>query len=129
MLTSTALRSDTFIFRYDPNNSFESMMEEFWQAVDGKFFSDESNVIRSNSLAALSDSMNEHRLQIFALLVKKQPNNLEELAQLLGKDYDLIQQEAKILAGMGLIKLEGTKPIALYRRVIFDFPMIETTQS
>ncbi|CAG8789392.1 30542_t:CDS:1, partial [Racocetra persica] len=63
---------------------------------------------------------------------------------LLQKDYALVRREARILEGMGLIKLEKiiketpnqqgskikfseVKPIALYKRIIFDFPILEET--
>ena len=86
--------------------------------------------------------MTKNRLQLFATLVEKKPANLTELAHLLRKDYTLVRREARILEGMGLIKLEKVrkeaqnnygsgikfnevKPIALYKRIVFDFPIQE----
>jgi predicted transcriptional regulator len=86
--------------------------------------------------------MNKNRLRLFATIVEKNPTNLTELAYLLQKDYTLVRREARILAGMGLIKLEPVskqaqnnhgsrikfkevKPIALYKRIAFDFPIRE----
>ncbi|CAG8441135.1 9188_t:CDS:2, partial [Cetraspora pellucida] len=102
----------------------------------------EPHIVRSNSIEALSSNMTKNRLLIFATLVEKKPANLTELAHLLQKDYALVRREARILEGMGLIKLEkvsketpnqqGTKvkfseikPVALYKRIIFDFPILE----
>lgn len=56
------------------------------------------------------------------------------MAQLLQKDYALVWRNIRILEGMGLIKLvrkprvklnDEVKPIALYKRIIFDFPARE----
>ena len=136
------LKSKVFIFRYDPDSSFEGMFEEFWIAVDGKLSSIEPHVVRSNSLEALSTNMTKNRLRLFAALVERRPTNLTELAHFLQKDYALVRRDARILEGMGLIKLEKVgkeahnkqgskvkfsevKPVPLYKRIIFDFPVAE----
>lgn len=133
-------KSKVFIFRYDPENSFESMFKEFWNAVDGKECSVEPHVVRSNSIEVLSTSMNQNRLSLFATLVKKKPANLTELASLLQKDYSVVRRDVRILEGMGIIRLEKlvkgannsrggsisfreVKPVALYERIVFDFPV------
>lgn len=135
-------KNEVFIFRYDPHSSFESMFEEFWQAVDGKLEVVEPHIVRSNSIEALSTNMTKNRLRLFATLVEKKPGNLTELAHLLQKDYTLVRRDARILEGIGLIKLEKVtreaqnghgsgirfkevKPIALYKRIVFDFPIQE----
>src|SRR5438132_3642662 len=99
-------KNEVFIFRYDPHSSFESLFEEFWEAVDGKIEAVEPHIVRSNSIEALSTNMTKNRLRLFATLVEKKPANLTELAHLLQKDYALVRRDARILEGMGLIKLE-----------------------
>jgi predicted transcriptional regulator len=86
--------------------------------------------------------MTKNRLRLFAAVVEKKPTNLTELAHLLQKDYTLVRRDARILEGIGLIKLEKVvkeahngqgsgikfnevKPIALYKRIVFDFPIEE----
>ena len=86
--------------------------------------------------------MTKNRLRLFATLVEKKPTNLTELANLLQKDYALVRRDARILEGMGLIRLEKVskearnkqgstvkfneiKPVPLYQRIIFDFPVFE----
>ncbi len=86
--------------------------------------------------------MTKNRLRLFATLVEKKPTNLTELAHLLQKDYTMVRRDAHILEGMGIIKLEkvtkeaqnnhgsGVKfkevrPVALYKRIVFDFPIQE----
>ena len=108
----------------------------------GKLSSIEPHVVRSNSLEALSTNMTKNRLRLFATLVERRPTNLTELAHLLQKDYALVRRDARILEGMGLIKLEKVgkeahnkqgskvkfsevKPVPLYKRIIFDFPVAE----
>ncbi|CAG8582446.1 17558_t:CDS:2 [Racocetra persica] len=109
---------------------------------NGKIESVEPHIVRSNSIEAFSTNMTKNRLLIFATLVEKKPTNLTELAHLLQKDYALVRRETRILEGMGLIKLEKVsketpnqqgskikfseiKPIALYKRIIFDFPILK----
>jgi predicted transcriptional regulator len=102
----------------------------------------EPHIVLSNSIEALSTNMTKNRLRLFATVVEKKPTNLTELAHLLQKDYTLVRRDARILEGMGLIKLEKitkesqnsqgskvkfkeVKPIALYKRIVFDFPIQE----
>lgn len=130
----TDKKGDIFVFRYDPTSSFEGMFEEFWEAVDGKKQSIEPHVVRSNSIEALATNMTKNRLQVFQAVVEKKPVNIEELATLLNKNYTMVRRDIHILEGMGIIKLERTerekgyktiKPIALYKRIVFDFPIQE----
>jgi len=138
----TDKKSEIFIFRYDPDSSFESMFKEFWEAVDGKKQSVEPHIVRSNSIEALTTNMTRNRLNLFATLVKNRPASLTELARLLQKDYTVVRRDAHILEGMGIIKLERLvkeahnpkggsisfkeiKPIPLYKRIVFDFPILE----
>ena len=129
----TDKKSEIFIFRYDPHSSFEEMFKEFWEAVDGKKQqSVEPHIVRSNSIEALSTNMTKNRLQVFQAVIEKNPVNIEELANLLNKNYSMVRRDIHILEGMGIIKLERTekekgyktiKPIALYKRIVFDFPI------
>jgi predicted transcriptional regulator len=140
-MTKNEIKNDIFIFRYDPNSSFEGMFEEFWEAVDGKLSKVEPNIVRSNSIEALTGNMTKNRLRMFQVLVEQKPANLSELATLLQKDYAMVRTDVKILEGMGIIKLEKleknarngngvainykeVKPIALYKRIVFDFPIL-----
>lgn len=140
-------KNEVFIFRYDPTSSFEGLFEDFWAAVDDKLESVEPHIVRSNSIEALSSNMTKNRLQLFATIVEKKPANLTELAHLLQRDYALVRREARILEGIGLIKLKKAakeaqndygngvirfkevKPIALYKRIVFDFPVSEGTRT
>ena len=108
------------------------MFEEFWEAVDGKKQSIEPHIVRSNSIEALSTNMTKNRLRMFEVIVEKNPVNIEDLASLLQKHYTWVRREVHILEGMGIIKLERTekekgyktiKPIALFKRIVFDFPI------
>ena len=128
----TDKKSNIFVFRYDPYSSFEGMFEEFWEAVDGKRKSIEPHIVRSNSIEALSTNMTKNRLQLFSVIVEKEPANIEELSTLSHKHYNMVRREVHVLEGMGIIKLERTekekgyktiKPVALYKRIVFDFPI------
>ena len=139
-------KNEVFIFRYDPHSSLDRMFAEFWEAVDGKRETVEPHIVRSNSIEALSTNMTKNRLRLFATIVEKKPTNLTELAHLLQRDYTLVRREARILEGIGLIKLERmgkevsnangssvrfkeVRPIALYQRIVFDFPIQEEAAS
>lgn len=142
-MTKNEIKNDIFIFRYDPNSSFEGMFEEFWEVVDGKLSKAEPNIVRSNSIEALTGNMTKNRLRMFQVLVEQKPANLSELASLLQKDYTMVRTDVKILEGMGIIKLEKLeknarsgsggadinykeiRPIALYKRIVWDFPILE----
>lgn len=128
----TDKKSEIFIFRYDPTSSFEGMFKEFWDAVDGKKQLVEPHIVRSNSIEALATNMTKNRLRIFEVIAEKNPVNIESLANLLQRHYTWVRREVHILEGMGIIKLERTekekgyktiKPIALYKRIVFDFPI------
>jgi predicted transcriptional regulator len=78
--------------------------------------------------------MTKNRLQVFQTVVEKKPINIEELSILLNKNYTMVRRDIHILEGMGIVKLERTekekgyktiKPIALYKRIVFDFPIQE----
>ena len=81
------MTTKTFTFKYDPQSSFDRTFVDFWDAVDGKLYSVEPDVISSNSIEVLSTNINANRLELFATLVKKKPANLMELARLLRRNY------------------------------------------
>ena len=118
------MKTKTFTFKYDPFLTPERMFTDFWQAVDGKKCLVKPHEISSPHIEVLLDSINKNRWEIFNALVAKKPNSLTELAKLLNKDYGNVWRDARILEGMGIIKLkkEGqeVKPIALYDRIVFD---------
>jgi predicted transcriptional regulator len=100
--------------------------------VDGKKQLVEPHIVRSNSIEALATNMTKNRLRIFEVIAEKNPVNIESLANLLQRHYTWVRREVHILEGMGIIKLERTekekgyktiKPIALYKRIVFDFPI------
>ena len=108
--------------------------------MDGKKQSIEPHIVRSNSIEALSTNMTKNRLQLFSVIVEKKPANIEELANLSHKHYNIVRREVHVLEGMGIIKLERlakkavngqgssvsfkeVQPIALYKRIVFDFPI------
>lgn len=130
----TDKKNEIFVFRYDPNSSFEGMFEEFWEAVDGKNQSVEPHIVRSNNIEVLATNMTKTRLKVFEAIVKEKPANVETLANFLHKNYTLVRRDVHILEAMGVIKLERTekekgyktiKPIPLYKRIVFDFPIQE----
>ena len=116
----------TFIFKYDSESSIERMFTNFRQAVKGELKLVESNIVRSNSIEALLHGVTKERLELFSVLVEKRPDDLKQLADYLGRDYQSVYQDAKILAKWGIIQLEGeNEKIKLqtpYKKIVLEFP-------
>ena len=116
------MKNKTFIFKYDPESSMERLFTDLKQAWQGKLKSVEPHVIRSNSIKALLQGLTEERLELFSVLAKEKPDNLEQLANCLHRDYAEVKKDSKILAAWGVIELQGEKPIALYEKITLEFP-------
>jgi predicted transcriptional regulator len=62
------------------------------------------------------------------VLRTKQPNNIQELAQLLHRDYANVWRDCQVLANCRIIKLKKLekeiKPVALYEQIVIDFPVL-----
>ena len=119
---SVKTENKTFIFKYDPESSMERLFTDLQQAWQGKLKVVEPNIVCSNSIKALLQGLTEERLELFSVLAKKNPNNLEQLANYLHRDYAEVKKDSEILASWGVIELQGEKPIALYDRITLEFP-------
>ncbi|CAI2164792.1 1556_t:CDS:2 [Funneliformis geosporum] len=91
------------------------------------------NILKSNSLEVVYHCTALSRWEIFTCLIEKKPHNLTELTSLLNKDYANVWKDVQALQGLEIIKLKKVgkeiRPIALYDRLVFDFPVIPTTLS
>jgi predicted transcriptional regulator len=92
------MKAKTFIFKYDPESSIEKMFTGLQQAWQGQLKSVETNIIRSSSIKALLHGLTEERLELFSVLAKKKPANLEQLANHLNRDYQAVKKDSEILA-------------------------------
>lgn len=123
------MNNKTFTFKYDPSISLGGTFVRMNEVVrTGKpHIQKDCSIV--NSIEAIYRSMTKSRLELFQCLVDKQPTSLYQLAQLLKRDYAGVWRDAKVLAGTGIIELkeegEKLKPIALYDRIVFDFPVKE----
>jgi len=97
-ILSVKTENKTFIFKYDPESSMERLFTDLQQAWQGKLKVVEPNFIRSNSIKALLQGLTEERLELFSVLAKKNPNNLEQLANCLHRDYAEVKKDSEILA-------------------------------
>ena len=108
------------------------LFKGFWEVVDtGKKSIQPKNLMVVDSIETAYKVMTESRMEIFYVLTENNPANISQLANLLNKDYANVWRDCQVLAGIGLIKLqkvfqtkrpEQIKPVALYQRIIFDFP-------
>ena len=64
------------------------MFEGFWETVDtGKKHIQPKNIMIVNKLDTIYRVASQARLNILTCLVEEKPNNIQELAQLLQRDY------------------------------------------
>ena len=127
------MKTKTFIFKYDPTSSPKRMFERFWETVDtGKKHIQPKNVVVANRLSTIYRVASQARLDILSCLVESRPNNIQELAQLLQRDYANVWRDCQALNSLRVIKLkkEGKeiKPIALYEKIIIEFPIMDISR-
>lgn len=125
------MNNKTFIFKYDPQITLEGMFSDFWKATKGKLRLSKPHEISSPHIKAILTSINKEQWEMFDALVKKKPNSLTELAELVNRNSNDILKDADILESMGIIKLEKKgseiRPVALYDRIAFDFGFQESS--
>lgn len=122
-----------FIFKYDPTSSPQRMFDRFWESVDaGKKYIQPKNIIVANKLETIYRIASQTRLDLLACLVKNQPANLQELAQLLRRDYANVWRDCQALNSLRIIKLKKAgreiRPTALYEKIIIEFPMVDISK-
>jgi predicted transcriptional regulator len=85
-------------------------------------------VVIVNKLDTIYRVANPARLDILTCLVEKKPNNIQELVQLLQRDYANVWRDVQALNSLRVIKLkkEGKeiKPIALYEKITIELPIV-----
>src|SRR6185312_11034375 len=114
-----------FIFKYEPQASVKEMFTNLEESIKtGKRHIQPKNVSITNNLAVINRILSKTRLKLFFMIKTNQPNNIQELAQLLQRDYANVWRDCQVLANCRIIKLEKTgqeiKPIALYDQIVID---------
>ncbi|CAJ0898250.1 3072_t:CDS:2, partial [Entrophospora sp. SA101] len=122
-----------FIFQYDPQALPKRMFDRFEEAIrTGKKHIQPKNVMIANRLETIYRVASQVRMDLLACLVEKQPANIQELAQLLNRDYANVWRDCQALNSLGIIKLKKVsldakkaqiQPIALYEKIIIEFPI------
>ena len=131
-----------FIFKYEPQASVKEMFTHFREVVKtGQKHIQPKNVSITNDLAVISRILNKTRLELFSVIRKKRPNNIQDLAQLLQRDYVDVWRDCQVLANCKVIKLKKTnletksitrsriKPVALYDQIVIDFPALTNKET
>ena len=128
-----------FIFKYDPQATPKRMFQGFWEAVDtGKKHIQPKNVMIANRLETIYRVASQARMDLLTCLVEKQPASIQELAQLLNRDYANVWRDCQALNSLGIIKLKKTgsdakrmqtQPIALYEKIIIEFPFMKPREN
>lgn len=118
-----------FIFRYDPQHSVRQMFTDMKQAINSKEKSIQpKNVIITNNVEVIYQVLNKSRLDLYSYLVEKKPSSLGELAELVNRSYQAVEEDINMLVDLGIVKLvkkeTELKPIALYEKVIIEFPTL-----
>ena len=77
-----------FIFKYEPQASVKEMFAHLEEAIKkDKRYIQPKNVSVTNDPAVINRILSKTRLELFFMIKAKQPNNIQELAQLLQRDY------------------------------------------
>jgi len=77
-----------FIFKYEPQSSVKEMFTHLEESIKtGKKYIQPKNVSITNNLAVINRILSKTRLELFFMIKTNQPNNIQELAQLLQRDY------------------------------------------
>ncbi len=118
-----------FIFKYEPQASAKEMFTHLEETIKtGKKYIQPKNVSITSDLAVINRIISKTRLELFSVLRTKQPNNIQELAQLLHRDYANVWRDCQVLANCRIIKLKKLekeiKPVALYEQIVIDFPVL-----
>ena len=93
----------------------------------------DKDIIYFNDLAEMQKFLSPTRTELLSVIRRHKPESMYELAQLLDKDQAYIFKEVKLLAGIGMIKLEvsdsggryKTKPIVVYDHIYLDVDLSE----
>jgi len=80
-------RNKSFIIQYDPTATPAEMFHGFWEAVNKEKKSIQpKNLMVVDSIETIYKLMTEPRLEIFYAVSEKKPKNINQLAEILGKD-------------------------------------------
>src|SRR4051812_776599 len=109
----------TFTFKYDPTATPRQMFANMWETVDtGKKNIQPKNIMIANKVEIIYRVASPARLDLLTCVLQKQPNNIQELSQLLQRDYANVWRDTQALASCGVIELrkqgQEVRPIALY---------------
>ena|ERR1051325_6154716 len=139
-----------FIFKYEPQASAKELFTHLEKAVKtGQKYIQPKNVSITNNLAVINRILSKTRLELFSMVREKQPNNIQELSQLLQRDYANVWRDCQVLASCRIIDLKKNdqemqsitgdqmrgivgnqiKPVALYDQIVIDFPVLANKES
>ncbi len=115
----------TFTFRYAPNEP--SIRKRVLDAARGKAHVRPDEMV-CTSLKTLLQVASEARLELFEAILHEKPSSVYELAEKIAKSQPYVLKEARVLEGLGLIRLvqekdggrERLRPEALYSKIVID---------
>src|SRR4051812_13292446 len=88
-----------FIFKYEPQASVKEMFTHLEETIKtGRKYIQPKNVSITNNLAVINRILSKTRLELFSVIREKQPNNIQELSQLLQRDYANVWRDCQVLA-------------------------------
>jgi predicted transcriptional regulator len=115
-----------YIFKYDPSYSLKEMFVEFEKAIKtGEKNIQPKNISIVSQFSVINRILSKTRLELFSVIREKQPTNIQELAQLLQRDYANVWRDCQVLAGCHIIELKKLekeiRPLALYDQIVIEF--------
>src|SRR2546423_10442896 len=97
----------TFIIQYDPTDTPRKMFKDYWEVVDTRKPNIQpKNLMLVDSIETAYKIMTEPRLEIFYAISENKPQNINQLAELLGKDAANVWRDCQVLANIGIVKLK-----------------------
>jgi len=92
--------------------SLEDSLKEFadtWKRLEKGEKIRRHEALYFESIDALRSVLTDKRLAVLKAIKKHKPNSIYELAKILGRDLKNVNEDVKLLADLGLIKLEKAK--------------------
>jgi predicted transcriptional regulator len=87
MTRKQSFPNKSFIIQYDPTATPAEMFRGFWEAVEkDKKSIQPKNLMVVGSIETIYKIMTEPRLEIFYAISEKKPKNINQLAEVLGKN-------------------------------------------
>lgn len=91
--------------------SLEQSLREFadtWRKLEKGERVNKHEAIYFESMDSLRSVLTDKRLELLKVIRQRKPNSIYELAKIVGRDIKNVNEDIKLLADLGFVKLEKT---------------------